>query len=230
MKKLFYPLFCLALACAGTQSAQAQEIASRGIEVQLFSGPCSGTPTFKDGSYGAIGGTVNKFESLLRSGAALKFAFNPQFSLRAALDVYQYSVYYYTPGSPATTVAGDLYNEKTTVSLLPEYRLWTKKFGRSTWTGYGFAGAEAAFEGKKNLSKSRFLKSGSAEVEYVNKEVAPGVNLGLSAGLGTQIFYKRFGLQCDFRYTRAAANDEIPGIAKIRYNWFSLLAGVVVKI
>lgn len=198
-------------------------ISAQKFEIQLFTGPCSGFANVRKPTYPDLQAVVYNDSSILRSGFAVKLKFKNRFRLRTGLDLYRYRTEYYTPGFPNPAGGGNLYNEKITLSLLPEYQFSQHQFKHVGLEWYGFAGLDVGLEIGKNWSYNYVFD----QINYsYTDERKPDPSVGISAGTGGQLHYKHLGFMSELRYSGIITGGENPLFGRFRYHWFSFLFGL----
>lgn len=162
-------------------------------------------------------------------GLALNARIYQKFYLRLDGNYRAYRTFFRTeevvPGGNTNYILGNLYNEKFSVSLLPEYRLQlTKKPGKIQVPGYVFAGPVLSFERGKN-----FVYTLDVPTSYNStNEVDP--QAGWSVGAGINPKWSILGLLVEARYTRFGYAEESLAVGKIAYNHFTFMFGLSVDL
>jgi hypothetical protein len=190
------------------------------FEIQIFTGPSVGSVKIKQGPAQKFEGAIYNDSSYLRTGLAFNMKIHNRFRLRLGADYYQYRTYFHTPESEKNWAIGNLYNEKFTISVLPELRFNDRSLKKIHWQWYLFAGLNLGLEQDKNWS------------EYVSFQnsydtaLKPDISTGLSGGVGVHAHYKHFGLMLENRFDGVNSNKEKSEIGDLRYFWYSCLLGL----
>lgn len=126
-------------------------------------------------------------------------------------------------GGVSKFVSGNLFNEKYSYSLMPEYQYTFLRGQRVELPVYGFAGPVFSFEKEKNYSDNYLFSGGSTSFPNA---VKPDAQLGWSLGLGCNPKWKRIGIMLEGRLLRIGFEQEgiLPG--KIAYQHFTLMTGI----
>ncbi|HOY06278.1 MAG TPA: hypothetical protein PLO67_12800 [Saprospiraceae bacterium] len=198
------------------------------IQLQIQAGVNASEARIKDSDAGYLSReTITFFDTLpVQLGVGVKIKVFRNFYVRLDGNYKAYRTFFEVEesmGGVSSYVLGNLYNEKYSYSLLPEYQHTFLQGKRIEFPVFGFAGPVFSFEKGNNYSYNDVIDGGSAV--FLNA-VKPDVQTGWSLGLGCNPKWKRWGLLLEGRLLRIGYQEEsiIPG--RIGYQHFTFMSGI----
>lgn len=172
--------------------------------------------------------TITFFDTLpVQLGLGVKIKAYRNFYVRLDCNYKAYRTYFSAVQGKAAggsrSVLGNLYNEKYSYSLLPEFQYTPLRGHRIEFPVYVFGGPVFSVEKDKNYSENYLFDGGSLIILAATK---PDPQTGWSIGLGCNPKWKRLGLMLEGRLLRIGYQTEgiVPG--KIAYQHFTLMTGI----
>lgn len=172
--------------------------------------------------------TITFFDSLpVQLGLGVKIKAYRNFYIRLDCNYKAYRTFFDAEERIAVggsrVVLGNLYNEKYSYSLLPEFQYTLLRGRRIEFPVYVFGGPVFSVEKGKNYSENYLFDVSSVTILGAIK---PDLQTGWSIGLGCNPKWKRLGLMLEGRLLRIGYQKEgiIPG--KIAYQHFTLMTGI----
>lgn len=207
-------------------------LSAQRIQLQLQVGTNASEARIQNSDAGYIDReTATYFDTLpVQLGLGVKIKLLRNFYVRLDGNYKAYRTFFRveenTNGVPRY-VLGNLYNEKYTYSLLPEYQHTFLDGGRIKLPVYVFGGPVFSLERDKNYSENYIISGGS---ETILGAVRPETQSGWSLGLGCNPKWKRLGIMLEGRLQRIGYQKEgiVPG--KIAYQHFSFITGITVDL
>jgi hypothetical protein len=120
-------------------------------------------------------------------------------------------------------VLGNLYNEKYSYSLLPEFQYTLMRGHLIELPVYVFGGPVLSIEKDKNYSENTLIDGG---IETILGAVKPDNQTGWSIGLGCNPKWKKWGLTLEGRLLRIGYQEEGITPGKIAYQHFTFMTGI----
>lgn len=208
-----------------------QIIVAQRLQVQAYSGFNASEAFIKD-----MGQTVREtstfFDTMPNSqlGIAFNGRLTQHFHLRLDGNYRAYRTFFRTEEQTSNGtryILGNLYNEKFSVSLLPEYRFTLAKNAHAQLPAYIFVGPAMTFEVNDNYQDSYVFGNGSTTF---NGSIKPDAQWGWSIGGGVNPKWHRWGVMLEVRYNRFGyAKEGIP-VGKIAYEHLTGSLGLTVDI
>lgn len=171
--------------------------------------------------------TATYFDTLpVQLGLGVKIKAFRHFYVRVDGSYKAYRTYFHAEqqdGSVSKYITGNLFNEKYTCSLLPEFQYTLINGKRFELPVYVFTGPVLSFEKEKNFSYNYLISNGLSAFENA---IEPDNQTGWSFGLGVNPKWRRLGLLLEGRLLRIGYQEEGALVGKIGYQHFTVMSGI----
>ncbi|MBL7781387.1 MAG: hypothetical protein JNM22_09240 [Saprospiraceae bacterium] len=171
--------------------------------------------------------TSTYFDTLpVQLGLGIKIKAFRHFYVRVDGSYKAYRTYFHAEqqdGNVPKYILGNLYNEKYTWSLLPEFQYTLISGKRFELPAYVFTGPVLSFEKEKNFSYNYLISNGLSAIENA---IEPDSQTGWSFGLGFNPKWRRLGLLLEGRLLRIGYQDEGALVGRIAYQHFTIMSGI----
>lgn len=172
--------------------------------------------------------TLTYYDTVPKSqyGIALNLRLIRSWHLRVEGNYRQYRTFFEMQqpglGGPATLL-GNLYNEKYTLSLLPEYRRVFFPDKPVQLPVYAYVGLAMSQEKGKNYQYVNIINNG---LLIITDSFEADTQWGTSVGMGINPKWKRVGGLLDLRFSRMAYANEAGLVGELAYNHFTVALGL----